>query len=305
MVEAAAAEKKRGAFADFFIRLVKEKLLGTFGAAITLAFLLTAIFSDFLAPYGMNETGVIDRLTPPGVNSLLGSDHLGRDVFSRVIYGARISVIVGLAGSTIGIFLATLIGVLSAYIGGIFDTVLQRFVDAWMAFPPLIILILAVTVIGAGMWQVIILLGFLYGLGSSRIVRAAVIGIKESVYMEAARAIGCPTGKMLIRHILPNIMAPVIILYTTAVPWMILEEAGLSFLGLGIPPPTPSWGGMLSSEGRTHMLKGPWLAIWPGLALSLVVYGVNMFGDAVRDLLDPRLRGGVGRYGGVKVKKLK
>ena len=253
----------------------------------------------------MNETGVIDRLTPPGVNSLLGSDHLGRDVFSRVIYGARISVIVGLAGSAIGIFLATLIGVLSAYIGGIFDTVLQRFVDAWMAFPPLIILILAVTVIGAGMWQVIILLGFLYGLGSSRIVRAAVIGIKESVYMEAARAIGCPTGKMLIRHILPNIMAPVIILYTTAVPWMILEEAGLSFLGLGIPPPTPSWGGMLSSEGRTHMLKGPWLAIWPGLALSLVVYGVNMFGDAVRDLLDPRLRGGVGRYGGVKVKKTK
>ena len=299
MVEAAAAEKKRGAFADFLIRLVREKPLGTFGAAITLAFLLTAIFSDFLAPYGMNEIGVVERLTPPGVDSLLGSDHLGRDVFSRVIHGARISVIVGLAGSTIGIFIATLIGGLSGYIGGRFDTVLQRFVDAWMAFPSLIILILAVTVIGPGLWQVIILLGFVYGFGSSRIVRGAVISIKESEYMEAARAMGCSNPRMLIRHILPNIMAPIIILYTTAVPWAILEEAALSFIGLGIPPPTPSWGGMLSSEGRTHMLRGPWLAIWPGLALSLVVYGVNMFGDALRDLLDPRLRGSVGHFGGV------
>ncbi len=164
---------------------------------------------------------------------------------------------------SVGIFIATLIGVLSAYIGGLFDTVLQRFVDAWMAFPSLIILILAVTFIGPGLWQVIILLGFVYGFASSRIVRGAVIGIKESEYMEAARTMGCSTPRMLIRHILPNIMAPIIILYTTAVPWAILEEAALSFIGLGIPPPTPSWERVAVIEKNTlapiaskyHMIK--------------------------------------------------
>ena len=302
VVEAIAAEKKRGAFADFFIRLIKEKPLGTFGGVITILFLLTAIFCDFIAPYGMNEIGVVDRLTPPGADSVLGSDQLGRDVLSRVIYGARVSVIVGLTATTLATFISTLIGVLSGYIGGVFDIVLQRFVDAWLAFPGLVLLVIIVTIIGPGMWQVIIALSFLFGIGGSRNVRGAVIGIKENVYVEAARAVGCSTPRMLIRHVLPNIMGPVIILYTTRVPAMILTEAGLSFLGLGIPPPDPSWGGMLSSEGRKFMLRGPGLAVWPGLALSVVVYAVNMFGDAVRDLLDPRLRGGVGRYSGVETK---
>jgi len=150
--------------------------------------------------------------------------------------------------------------------------------------------------------QIIIVLGLLYGIGGSRIVRAAVIGIKENVYVDAARAIGCPTTKMFTRHILPNIMAPLIILFSTQVPTIIITEATLSFLGLGIPPPEPSWGGMLSGAGRSYMFLAPWMAIWPGLALSIVVYGINMFGDALRDLLDPRLRGGIGRYGVKKVK---
>jgi len=156
--------------------------------------------------------------------------------------------------------------------------------------------------IGPGMWQVIIVMGIQWGITGSRVIRGATISTKENVYVEAAKAIGCPTTRILTRHILPNIMAPIIILFTTRVPAMILLEASLSFLGYGIPPPAPSWGGMLSGSARTYMFRAPWMAIWPGLALSTVVYGVNMFGDALRDLLDPRLRGGAGRYG-VRVKK--
>ncbi len=163
-------------------------------------------------------------------------------------------------------------------------------------------MMVVISIIGPGMLQLIIVLGLLWGIVGSRIIRSAVIGIKENVYVSAAVAIGCPTSRILTRHILPNIMAPTIILFTTRVPNVILTEASLSFLGFGIPLPTPSWGGMLSGEGRVYMFQAPGMVIWPGLALATVVYGVNMLGDAVRDILDPRLRGGVGRYG-MRVKK--
>ena len=148
-------------------------------------------------------------------------------------------------------------------------------------------------------------LGISGGISGSRVIRSTVINIKENVYVEAARSIGCPTGKLLMRHILPNITAPIIIMFTTGMGAAIIAEASISFLGFGIPPPTPSWGGMLSTSGRTYMLTAPWLAVWPGLALTIVVYGINMFGDALRDLLDPRLRGGLGRYSGTKKKMSK
>ena len=302
MAEAMAKEKKRSASADFFVRLVREKPLGTFGGAITLLFLLTAIFSGFLAPYEMNDIGVAPRLSAPSSGYPLGSDQLGRDMLSRIIYGARISVIVGLAATTLATLISTILGGLSGFFGGKFDLVVQRFVDGWMSFPGLIVLIVAVTLVGPGLWQIITVMGVMTGIGGSRIVRSAVIGIKENVYVEASRAVGCSTTRILVWHILPNIMGVVFILYTTRVPLMILQEASLSFLGLGIPPPAPTWGGMLSIDGRRYMLQSPWLAFWPGLALSTVVYGVSMFGDAVRDLLDPRLRGGGGRYSGVEAK---
>jgi len=297
-----AETKRHSALVGFLIRLVKEKPLGTVGGIITLLLLLTGIFADFLAPYGMNECWVGDFLAPPSAKFWFGTDNVGRDIFSRVIFGARISVIVGLAGSTIATILSLIIGVVSGYIGGKLDLIVQRFVDAWMCLPSLILMMIVISMIGAGMLQVILVLGIMWGVIGSRIIRSAVIGIKENVYVEAARAIGCPTTRILIRHILPNIMAPTIILFSIRVPNVILVEASLSFLGFGIPPPVPSWGGMLSGTGRAYMFRAPWLAIWSGLALAMVVYGINLFGDAVRDLLDPRLRGGVGRYG-VSVKK--
>ena len=174
---------------------------------------------------------------------------------------------------------------------------MQRFVDAWMCLPGLVLMMVIISIVGPGMLTVTIVLGLSTGIVGSRIVRSAAISAKEDMYVQAAVAVGCPTSRILIRHILPNILAPIIILFSIRVPNVILAEAALSFLGFGIPPPTPSWGGMLSGPGRQYMFRAPWLVIWPGLALGIVVYGMNMFGDAVRDLLDPRLRGGVGRYG--------
>ncbi len=301
--EMVAEPKRRSRLVDFSIRLVKEKPLGAAMGVVTLLLLLVAIFADLIAPYGMNEIHVADFLEPPSAAHLLGGDQLGRDLLSRIVYGARISVIVGLVATSLGIGISLAIGGLSGYLGGKFDLIVQRFVDAWLCFPALLLLILTMSFVGPGLWNVIIVLAIVFGISSSRVIRGAVMSVKENVYAQAAIAIGCSTPRLFIRHILPNIMAPTIVLVTTRVPWAIITEASMSFLGFGIPPPTPSWGGMLSAEGRTYMFLSPGIAIYPGLALAIVVYGVNMFGDALRDLLDPRLRGGVGRYGVRQPKK--
>jgi len=290
------AEKKRHSFlVNSMIRLVKEKPLGTFGAVITLLLLLVAIFANFIAPYGMNEIST-DFLFPPSATHWLGTDNLGRDILSRVTFGARISVIVGLAASILGTVITTALGMLCGYLGGKFDLIVERFVDSIMCFPPILLMMGIVTIIGPGILQVIIVMGLVMGITGSRIITSTVMSVKRNVYIDAAVAIGCPTSRILMRHILPNIMAPVIMLFTVRVPEVILLEAGLSFLGFGIPPPAASWGGMLSGSGRSYMYMRPDMVIWPGLALAITVYGVNMFGDALRDILDPRLRGGVGRY---------
>jgi len=200
--------------------------------------------------------------------------------------------------------MATLIGLISGFSGGKTDMGIQRFVDAFMCFPALFIYLTVMAVLGQGLIQVIVVLGIVRGIHQSRVLRGAVIGIKENVYVEAARAVGASKIRILYKHILPNIMAPVITIFAVSCGYSILGEATLSFLGYGIPPPTPSWGGMLSGSGRRYMQQAPWLALWPGVALVTVVYGLNMLGDAIRDLLDPRLRGGLGRYGGVKAKNL-
>ncbi len=284
--------KRRSGFADFFVRLVREKPLGVVGGVIVLILLFSGTFADLLAPYGMDEMHLIDRLAAPSAKHLLGADPVGRDILSRLIYGARVSLIASLAGTTVTIVVASTIGVPSGYFGGKYDIILQRFVDAWMAFPGLLILLTVMSMVGRGMLQIIVVLGILYGIHNSRVVRSAVIGIKENDYFLAARAIGSTNVRMVMRHIMPNIMAPIIIIFSITIGGIILDEASLSFLGFGLPLDVPSWGGMLSGEGRRYMETKPELALLPGLCLTVVIFGTNMFGDAMRDLLDPRLRGG-------------
>jgi len=283
--------------AEFMNRLWREKPLGMVGAAITVLLLLIGILADLLAPYGMNEVFRRELLEKPSLKFWLGTDNFGRDIFSRIIYGARISVVVGLSASAIAAVSSALIGIVSGYVGGRFDLWVQRLVDAWMSLPGLVLLIFMISVVGPGMLQLIVVLGLLLGIGGSRVIRSAVINIKENEYVAASVAVGSRTSELMLRHILPNIMAPIIVQFTTNAPQVILIEASLSFLGYGIPPPAPSWGSMLGFNARRYMFQAWWMVVWPGVALSVVVFGINMFGDAVRDLLDPKLRGGAGRYG--------
>ena len=295
--------KRRGRLAAFLIRLLKEQPLGTACGMIVLLLILVALFADALAPYPYKEMHLRDRMSGSSFQYLLGTDQMGRDLLSRLIIGARISIVVGLAATALNVVVAVLIGGISGFIGGKLDLAVQRFVDAWMAFPGLLILLTIMSIVGRGLPQIIVVLGVTGGIGASRVVRGAVIGIKENDYFLAARAVGTPKSQILIRHVLPNIMAPVIIIFSINIGAVILSEASLSFLGFGLPPDVPSWGGLLSREGRKYMEQAPWLALWPGLFLTIVVYSFNMFGDAMRDLLDPRLRGGQGSYGAAGKRK--
>jgi peptide/nickel transport system permease protein len=288
---------------EFIRRLLKEKPLGAVGLFISLLFLFVAVFADLIAPYPMNEIHLGENLLRPSAKYWLGTDNLGRDMLSQIIFGARVSVIVGLAGASIATLLTLLLGMLSGYVGGRFDMFVQRIVDGVMSMPGLVLVMAAVSMVGASLWSVIIVLGILWGIGGSRIIRGAVIHVKGNAYVESARAIGTSTMTIIMRHILPNIMAPVIVNFSLQVPSLILTEASLSFLGYGVPPPQPSWGGMLGIIGRLYMFRAPWMALWPGVAMAAVVYGINVLGDALRDLLDPRLRGGAGNFRVAQPKK--
>ena len=295
--------KRRSRLADFFIRLVREKPLGTACGIIILILIFVAIFANVLAPYPYWEMHLADRLTGSSARYLLGTDQLGRDLLSRLFVGARLSLVVGLSATAVNVVVAVLIGGTSGFLGGKLDLAVQRFVDAWMAFPGLLLLLTIMSIAGRGLLQIILVLGIAGGIGGSRVVRGAVIAIKENDYFLAARAVGTPTSQIFLRHVLPNIVAPIIIIFSINIGGVILSEASLSFLGFGLPIGVPSWGVMLSQEGRQFMEMAPRLAVWPGLCLTIVVYSLNMFGDAVRDLLDPRLRGGQGSYGAAKKRK--
>jgi peptide/nickel transport system permease protein len=281
----------------FWLRLLKEKPLASVGGGILLLLVLVALLADVLAPYRMDQMDLRAMLEGPSRDHWFGTDEIGRDLLSRVIHGARISITVGLVGAVYATALSTILGLSSGYFGGKFDVVLQRFVDSWMSFPDLFLALAILAVVGPGITQVIFVIGLLYAISGSRIIRGATIQTNANVYVEAARVVGCSNFRIMFVHILPNVMAPIIILLTTRMASMILVEASLSFLGYGIPPPEPSWGGMLSGAGRMYMVQNPWIALWPGIALGTVVYGINMFGDGLRDLLDPRLRGSVERFG--------
>ena len=275
----------------------RYKPLGAFGGFIVVGLLIMAVFAPWIAPYQYDETIPGARMKAPGAQFWMGTDNLGRDVYSRVVYGAAVSVTVGFGAVLLANVLATVIGITSGYFGGAYDICVQRVVDAWQSFPFLMVILSLMAVLGPGLLNLVLALGVLGAAAASRVIRGTTISVMQNSYVEAARALGAGHLRIMLRYILPNVAATVIILATIGLGAAILAESALSFLGFGVPPPYPSWGAMLSGSGRSFMYRAPWMAIWPGAAISLAVFGFNMLGDALRDVLDPRLRGGGGRPG--------
>jgi peptide/nickel transport system permease protein len=275
--------------------LVRRKPLGAVSALILCGLVVVALLAPVLAPYdpykfNLNERGLPIRMQPPNAKFLCGTDPLGRDVLSRIVYGSRVSLIVGFASVAIGTLLGTLLGLVSGYWEGGVDQVLQRAVDTIMALPGIVLALAVVSVLGQSLTNIILVIGLVIAPGASRVVRGTVLSIKQNTFVDAAYAAGATPWRIVLRHILPNAFAPILIIASVWLGNAIVIEAALSFLGLGTPPPTPTWGGMLSGEGRRNLETAPYLAIFPGLAISIVVLAFNMLGDALRDLLDPRLR---------------
>jgi peptide/nickel transport system permease protein len=269
---------------------MRRKPLGLAAAALLVVLVLTAVFADVLAPYDPLETRPEIRLQPPSRAHLFGTDDIGRDVLSRVIHGSRISLWVGLLAVGIGTVVGMIIGLACGYWEGRLDLALQRVMDAIMAIPGLVLALAIVSVLKPNTTNAMLAIAMVIIPGNSRIVRGAVLSAKQNRYVEAAQALGCRHPHILLNHILPNVTAPILVIASIWLGNAILIEASLSFLGLGTQPPEPSWGLMLSSTGRAFMEQAPWLAIFPGLAISLAVLAFNLFGDTLRDAWDPKLR---------------
>jgi peptide/nickel transport system permease protein len=273
----------------------RRKPLGALGGLLVLVMLLMAVGAPVIARYAYDESIPGSRMKAPDSQFWMGTDNLSRDMLSRVVYGARVSVTVGFITIALAILLATAVGVSSAYLGGFYDIAVQRVVDAWMSFPYLIIILSIMSVLGPGLLNLIISLSILVAAQFARVIRSSTLSVMQNPYIESARAVGSGHPRIIARYVLPNIAATIIILATIGLGGVILAESSLSFLGLGVPPPQPSWGAMLAGSGRSYMQRAPWMAIFPGMAISLAVFGFNMLGDALRDVLDPRLRGtGIG-----------
>lgn len=264
--------------------------MGAVGAFIVLLLIVVAVFAPWLAPYDPYKIDSAHLLAAPGWRNWMGTDEFGRDIMSRIIWGSRTSLLVGVMAVGVGTTTGAVLGLVCGYFGGRVDYVIQRFMDVLLAFPGLILALAMVSALGPSIGNVILALAVTMMPGPSRVIRSSALSLRESPFVDAAHNLGFSNLRILFRHILPNCAAPYIIIATSALGGAILSEAGLSFLGLGTPPPAPSWGAMLSGSAQRSMTEAPWLAIFPGLAITLVVFGFNFLGDSLRDMLDPRLR---------------
>ena len=274
---------------------VRRQPLGAASAVVILALFAVAVLAPVVAPrdpyvFNLNERGLPIRMQAPTAAFPLGTDPLGRDVLSRIVYGSRVSLVVGFASVLLGTAIGTILGLISGYREGRLDYLIQRAVDTTMAIPGIVLALAVMAVLGQSLTNVIVVIALVIAPGASRVVRGAVLALKQQVFIDAARALGVSPSRIVARHVLPNVLAPVVVIATVWLGNAIVIEAALSFLGLGTPPPTPTWGAMLSGEGRRNLETAPYLAIFPGLAISVVVLAFNMLGDAVRDVLDPQLR---------------
>jgi peptide/nickel transport system permease protein len=273
------------------LRFCRRKPLGAIGGAVILLMVLTALLAEPLSTHDPIATDAGHTLAPPSARHWLGSDHLGRDIYSRIVHGARVSLVVGAGSTALGSLLGGLIGLLSAYFGGRVDLGAQRVLDILQGLPLLVLALVMSAALGPSIPNVIVAISVPIVPRAARVIRASVLSIREMPYIEAARALGARHARLALRHVLPNTIGPFIVLATAQLGAAVLVEASLSFLGLGVPEPYPSWGRMLSVSAAEYARSAPWLVLFPGLAISLAVFGSNLLGDALRDTLDPRLRG--------------
>lgn len=289
MTAAAGDLPRRRAAALSWQRMARSPNL-LVGLAVLAVVVGAALFARFLAPYNPVDQSFADQLRPPSAVHLFGTDEFGRDIFSRVIYGTRIALSVGVISDGIALGIGVVFGVVAGYFGGWADSAVMRTVDVMLAFPYLLLAMIVVAILGPNLTNAMIAIGIVYTPQFARLVRGAVLAIRGQEFVEAAGAVGAGSVRVLARHVLPNILSPIIVMATLTIGFTIVETAGLSFLGLGASPPTPEWGSMLAT-GRSYMLTAPWIATFPGVAILVTVIGFNLVGDGLRDLLDPRLRG--------------
>jgi len=272
------------------LRFTKTKPLGALSAFVILLLVISAVFAPLVSPFDPDAQDANRVMTSPSLSNLFGTDQVGRDLLSRVIYGARITLLVGLLSVALGVIIGVSLGLVTGYCGGKVDLIAQGAVDCVMAFPAIVLALALVAVLGTSLFNVIVAIAIVISPRVARVVRGSVLSVKEEEYIMASKASGCSHSRILFVHILPNVMASIIVMATINLGQAILVEAALSFLGLGVPPPASSWGKMLSGAGKQYMIQAPWLAIFPGLAIAIVVLSFNLLGDALRDVLDPKLR---------------
>lgn len=285
----------RGWWRSTVVRKVLRNPTGLFGLVVTMLFILMAIFAPVLVPVDPNQQTLTNRLLPPfwyergDTSYLLGADALGRDILSRLIAGSQISLLVGFASVILGTIVGVALGVVAGYRGGAIDSIIMRIGDVQLSFPSLILAIAIMAILGQGLRNIVLVLAISGWIQYARVVRSRALSLRESEFVLAARAIGVGQGRIMFRHILPNVTAPIIVIATFALPQVIIAEASLSFLGIGVPPTTPTWGNMLA-DSRDYVSTAWWLSVWPGLAIMLCLLGITLLGDALRDALDPRLK---------------